>query len=101
MNCAVSVHSHASFDRHTGAQAMLSVGVRFETDPNGETLHHLHEIPARIFRWKQAEKRTGRTRQLLYRPLVLAVEGVDANRRGLTRTHLSPLRFFEIRRDPD
>src|SRR5262249_11726965 len=28
VKCAVSVHAYASFDRHTGPQAMLGVGVR-------------------------------------------------------------------------
>src|SRR5689334_1369046 len=50
---AMLLHPDLRLDAHPGAQALQSRLAALEAQPHRQTLHHLHEIPGRVFRWEQ------------------------------------------------
>src|SRR5882757_428432 len=80
---------------------MFGILIFIEPNSHGEPLHHFHVIPGRVFRRKEAKERTSGAREAFYFPLVIAPEGVDADRDRLTRPHPFELRLFEVRSDPN
>src|SRR6266478_2582307 len=98
---SLSAHIHGRFDGHAGPQQMLRVLILIQSDSHRESLHDLHVVPGRIFRWEYAEQRTGGARKALHSAFVVAPEGVHPDGDRLAGSHLSELRLFEIGRDPN
>src|SRR6267378_5683575 len=80
---------------------MFSVLIFIDPNSHGEPLHHFHVVPGRIFRGKEAKERASGTRKALHFALVVAPEGVDADRDRLTWPHPFELRLFKVGRDPN
>src|SRR5437016_158012 len=86
---------------HAGAQHLLRVLLLVDRDADRHALDNLHEVAGRVFRWQQAEARSGRRREALdVRLEVMAAVGINFNHGGLSRTHVFQLRLLEIRGDP-
>src|SRR5205807_6387787 len=96
-----SLDLHSRLDGHTRPQQMVRILTLVEPNSHGESLHHFHVVPGRIFRRKEAEERASGARKAVNFGLVVAPEGINADCDRLTRSHSSELRLFEVRRDPD
>src|SRR5262249_7233777 len=72
-----------------------------DVNADGNALHDLGEVAARVVRREQREARSGGARHALHVALELhAGVGVDRELDGLARAHVPDLRLFEVRRDP-
>src|ERR1700679_285350 len=90
--------------RHADTQSvvlilLIEIG---EVDPNRNTLHDLHVVARRIFRWEEAERRTGSSANLLDHTRKLpSAKSVDFNLHFLARLHLLQLSLLEVGGNPE
>src|SRR5207302_1045648 len=84
-----SLDLHSRLDGHTRPQQMVRILTLVEPNSHGESLHHFHVVPGRIFRRKEAEERASGARKAVHFGLVVAPEGINADCDRLTRSHSS------------
>src|SRR5690349_5066546 len=96
----ISADPDLGLDRHSRTQAVQSGLILIESDAHREALHHLHVIPAGVFRRQQAGDGSGGSGEAFDVAAEILTVGIDANGDLLAGMNPAQLRFFEIRRDP-
>src|SRR5262252_4545298 len=89
------------FSGESRPQQPLGILIGIQHDLDRHALHHLDEVPSRVFRRQQREPGAGGAGDAVdFAGEFLAADRVDLHGRPLARTHVLQLRLLEVRDDP-